>query len=146
MGMIIKGEGLETGSRRVKFGYSDEEYLDLFRCGIRELREAGIKPILTNLLPFDPHSYLLWVTRTLDREAVLNWLGEENRVYRKNEQYCRALEQLAREESVPLVDLRSSFLDQSRLSAFYCADGVHPNRAGHALMYDAFAAFLRQMR
>ena len=119
------------------------EYLQYFHLSIQALREAGVKPILTNLLPFDPESYLLWVTRALDRDIVLHWLGETNRVYRKNELYSRALENLAREEEVPLVDLRSAFLDQPKLMDYYCEDGVHPNRAGHALIFNAFEAFVR---
>lgn len=119
------------------------QYLDRFRSCIRELREAGILPILTNLVPFDPHSYLNWVTRMLDREIVLGWLGEENRVYRKNELYSRALEKMAGEEMVPLIDLRSGFLDLPCLQDYYCDDGVHPNRAGQELIYQAFADYVR---
>lgn len=119
------------------------QYLDCFRSGIRALREAGIRPILTNLVPFDPHSYMKWVTRTLDRETVLGWLGEENRVYRKNELYSRALEKMAGEEMVPLIDLRAGFLDLPRLQDYYCEDGVHPNRAGQELIYQAFADYVR---
>ena len=118
-------------------------YLDGMRSCIRSRRGAGVKPIMTNMLPFDPASYLDWVTRSLDRERVLRWLGEENRVYRKNELYCRSLEKLAREEGVPLVDLRAAFLDKPLMRDYYCEDGVHPNRAGHELIYSAFSAFVR---
>ena len=120
------------------------EYLSAVRSSIRELRAAGTKPLVTNMLPFDPNRYLLWVTRALDRETVLRWLGEENRVYRKNEQYCRALEKLAREEDVPIIDLRTGFLEQEKLREFYCEDGIHPNRAGHELIYRAFEKFIRE--
>ncbi len=123
-----------------------QNYLDLFRVIIHELREAGIRPILTNLLPFDPRSYLNWVTRSLDRKTIELWLGEENRVYRKNELYSHSLEQLARTESVPLVDLRSAFLEQPLLKTFYCDDGVHPNRSGQELIYRSFAAFVRSFQ
>lgn len=119
------------------------KYLDCMRGCIHMLREAGVKPILTNMLPFDTGTYLRWVTRDLDREGVLRWLGEENRVYRRNELYCRSLENLARAETVPLVDLRSAFLDKPLLRDYYCVDGIHPNRAGHELIYSAFADFVR---
>lgn len=120
-----------------------DAYLDLFRQMIQELKSSGTQPILTNLLPFDPQLYLKWVTRSLNREAILQWLGEENRVYRKNELYSRSLERLAAEESVPIVDLRSAFLVQPQLKEYYCEDGIHPNRAGHMLIYDSFSEFLR---
>lgn len=122
------------------------EFLRHIRACIRELRAAEINPILTNTVPFDPKLYLAWVARDLDADAIHTWLGEDNRVYRRSELYSRALEQLSREESVPLVDLRSAFLRLDRLSDYYCADGVHPNRAGQAVIYDAFAAFARSMR
>ena len=123
-----------------------QAYLELFHILICELREAGIRPILTNLLPFDPRSYLNWVTRSLDRKRIEQWLGEENRVYRKNELYSRSLERLATTDAVPLVDLRSAFLDLPILKTFYCEDGVHPNRSGQELIYQAFAAFVRSFQ
>ena len=117
-------------------------YVNSLRSCIHELRAAGTRPVMTNMLPFDPGRYLNWATRTLDKEVVLRWLGEENRVYRMNELYCRALEALAREEHVPVVDLRTAFLKQARLLDYYCEDGVHPNRAGHELIYQTFEACL----
>ena len=119
------------------------QYLDCFRAGIQDLRKSGIQPILTSLVPFDPHTYMNWVTRSMDRETIMRWLGEENRVYRKSELYSRALEELAREEDVPLTDLRKAFLDLPNLQDYYCEDGVHPNRMGQELIYRAFANFVR---
>jgi lysophospholipase L1-like esterase len=120
-----------------------DRYLDCFRSAFRVLRETGSQPIITNMLPFDPKSYLQWVTRSLDRERILNWLGEENRIYRRNELYCRSLEQLAREENVPIIDLRTVFLRKPLMSEYYCEDGVHPNRKGQELITQTLSAYFR---
>jgi lysophospholipase L1-like esterase len=120
-----------------------DRYLDCFRSAFHELREAGSTPIITNMLPFDPKSYLQWVTRSLDRDRIMNWLGEENRIYRRNELYCRSLEQLAREEAIPIIDLRTVFLRKPLMSEYYCEDGVHPNRRGQELIAQTLTAFFR---
>ena len=49
--------------------------------------------------------------------------------------YNRALERLARERSAGLVDVHSAFMSRGHDSLFV-ADGVHPNSAGHALIFE----------
>ena len=51
------------------------------------------------------------------------------------------MERLAREENVPLVDLRGAFLDHWHLDTLLCEDGTHPNSAGQALIGQAFRDF-----
>ena len=51
------------------------------------------------------------------------------------------MERLAREENVPLVDLRGAFLDHWHLDTLLCEDGTHPNSAGQALIGRAFRDF-----
>ena len=46
---------------------------------------------------------------------------------------------LAQKLNVRLVDIRSRMLESGCLDELMCVDGIHPNAAGHALMYDAVA-------
>ena len=108
---------------------------------VRKLLRHDIVPILTTLPPLEPQLFFDWWCGRLDREAVRRWLGSECNIYAHQERYSRAVEQLAREEHVPLVDIRGAFLDHGHLDTLLCEDGTHPNSAGQALIGQAFREF-----
>ena len=90
------------------------EFVELYRKMIRQIRSHGIRPILTNLPPLDSERFFNWWCGDLDQKAVLRWLGDVGNIYAWQERYSRAVERLAREENVPLVDVRGAFSDRTR--------------------------------
>ena len=118
-----------------------ERFLDCYREAIRLLRGSGRKPVLSTLPPINARLYLDFLCRKgLSRENILRWLGDVERIYRWQEGYSQLVTQIAREENVPLVDLRRPFLLDARApSQLLCADGIHPSRLGQDLIYGAFA-------
>lgn len=122
------------------------EFVELYRTMIRKVKERGIRPILTNLPPLDSQRFFDWWCGDLDQSAVLRWLGEVGNIYAWQERYSRAVERLAREENVPLVDVRGAFLDHGHLEQVLCADGTHPNTKGQGLITRAFQEFARGER
>ena len=73
-------------------------------------------------------------------------LDSGGNIYVWQERYSRAVERLAREENVPLVDVRGAFLDYGHLEQTLCADGTHPNTVGQGLITKAFQDFGRGLR
>ena len=122
------------------------EFVELYRKMIRQIRSHGIRPILTNLPPLDSERFFNWWCGDLDQKAVLRWLGDVGNIYAWQERYSRAVERLAREEHVPLVDVRGAFLDHGHLEQTLCADGTHPNTLGQGLITQAFQEFGRGLR
>jgi lysophospholipase L1-like esterase len=51
--------------------------------------------------------------------------------------YSVAVEELAAEKKIPLIDIRSGFLRKKNFSRYLCADGIHPNDKGHLLISKA---------
>ena len=119
------------------------EFVELYREMIRRVRSHGIRPILTNLPPLDSERFFNWWCGDLDKEVVMRWLGDVGNIYVWQERYSRAVERLAREENVPLVDVRGAFLDYGHLEQTLCADGTHPNTVGQGLITKAFQDFGR---
>ncbi|MBE7002780.1 MAG: SGNH/GDSL hydrolase family protein [Ruminococcaceae bacterium] len=119
-------------------------FLDVYRRAIRLLRDAGRTPVLTTLPPINAELYLRFLCRDgLSRENIVRWLGDVERIYRWQENYSQMAEQLSREESTPLIDLRRPFLQDARPpKALLCADGIHPSRLGQGLIYETFCAAL----
>lgn len=122
------------------------EFVELYRDMIRKVRAQGIRPILTNLPPLDSQRFFNWWCGELDQSAVMKWLGDVGNISAWQERYSRAVERLAREEQVPLVDVRGAFLDHGHLEQLLCADGTHPNTEGQKLITQAFQSFGREWK
>lgn len=121
------------------------QFAALYRAAIGRLKALGIRPTLITLPPVCAERYFRWITRTgLAADAIMRWLGDVEAIYRYQERYSRALEQIARETGCACVDLRGALLQQRHLEDFYCADGIHPNEAGQrvlsGVLREAFAA------
>jgi lysophospholipase L1-like esterase len=110
-----------------------EQYLEL----IERVLQNGGKPVLLNLPPIDPKRYFQWISRGLNRKNILAYLGEIETIYRWQEMYSKAVEELAAEVKIPLIDIRSGFLTRKNFSCYLCADGIHPNEKGHLLISKA---------
>lgn len=123
--------------------FSLKKFLDIYRAMVRKLKEHGVLPVLTTLPPLEPKRFLDWWCRGADEDTVIRWMGGSIcNVYAHQELYSHAVAQLAREESVPLVDIRKKFLEYGHLNETICEDGTHPNFAGQALITAAFDDFL----
>lgn len=119
-----------------------ERFTELYAGAINYLRSRGIVPVLTTLPPLCSERYLSWICRSgLSRESILSWLGDINAIYRYQERYSHAIEQLAERFDTALIDLRGFFLAERRMEDFYCADGIHPNENGQQLIQRAFSDF-----
>ncbi len=124
-----------------------ERFLEAYRRAIRLLRESGRKVILATLPPINSELYLRFLCRDgLSRENIVRWLGDVEHIYRWQESYSCMVDRLAREERVPLIDLRAAFLrDDRRPEALLCADGIHPSMQGQGIIFEALSDFVKQL-
>ena len=70
----------------------------------------------------------------MNGQNILTFLGEVDFIYKWQEMYSAAIEKLAVEEKIPIIDIRSGFLNKEDYSDYLCADGIHPNEKGHLLI------------
>ena len=124
-----------------------KKFLAAYRRAIRLLRESGRRVILATLPPVNSERYLRFLCRDgLNRDNIVRWLGDVEHIYRWQESYSEMVERLAREERVPLIDLRSAFLrDFRRPEALLCADGIHPSMQGQDLIFRTLSDFARAL-
>lgn len=111
-----------------------EEFEAEYAACVREAREAGARVMMTNLIPIDASRYLNFISRGLDRDGILRWLGDESMLFRWHEKYCRIVERLARRLRCPLIDVRTPFLESHKYKELICDDGIHPTDSGHRLI------------
>lgn len=112
------------------------EFTRTLRSMIDALLASGAKPVLMTLPPIDAEKYLDRICQPgLDRDAILQWLGDANRIYRTQELYSDAIYKTAMELGLPCVDVRSIFLQQVDFPALISDDGIHPSEKGYELLY-----------
>ena len=115
------------------------EFKKLYQQVIDEIRSHGGNPIILTLPPLEPERFFNWVSRGVNRDNILRWLGDVDMIYRWQERYNVEIMLLASQLSVPIIDIRSAFLERNHYRDFLCHDGIHPNGEGYNLIYQTIA-------
>lgn len=115
-----------------------ETFVSSYREAISFLRESGRIPVAVTLPPILPRRYLNYIcSKGLSRTTIMQWLGREEEIARWQETYSSLVYQIAREEQIPVLDLRRSFpQNRLELDSLIGPDGIHPSLSGQALIYD----------
>ena len=113
------------------------QFLDAVTQMAKSLKDAGVKPVLMSLPPLDAQRYLNFIGRLGNNTAnILHWLGDVNRIYRYQEMYSNQIAKLARKLSLPLIDVRTRFLERRDCGQLIARDGIHLTEAGYRLLLD----------
>lgn len=120
-------------------------YTETYREAISYARARGAAPVIASLVPIDAEKYMRWITKNLNYENILRWLGDVSMLSRWQEYYSRTAERLAYETGAPLLDLRSTFLLSHDYKSLLCEDGIHPTEKGHAMIDAAIARFVKKI-
>lgn len=120
-------------------------FISLYAEMIERLQERGIRPLVMTLPPIDAQRYLDFLCHMgNDKENILRWLGDVQRIYRTQERYSNAAARVAEAAGATLVDIRAHFLAMEDLSLFMGGDGIHPTVAGYELIYRGFESFIEE--
>lgn len=124
--------------------------LDEFERRINEMidfvKDSGKKPVLTTLPPLYADNYFKWFTGS-DQEKgfrILKWLKDVWHIYWWQERYSNCLQFISRKRGVSCIDIRREFLKEKDFSRYVCSDGIHPNPAGHQMIFEAILSFIRE--
>ncbi|WP_024832445.1 SGNH/GDSL hydrolase family protein [Ruminiclostridium josui] len=120
---------------------SIESFKSTLQNMIDMFRKKGVTPVLMNLPPLEPERYFNWVSKGLNRDNILHWLGDVARIYRWQEAYNNAVEWVSRQMSCKMIDIREGFLLSKNYSSQICTDGMHPNEKGHKKILESMLEF-----
>ena len=112
----------------------EEAFLEKYRLAVTTARKTGASVAIATLVPLDPVKYMRWISRGLDSEKILNWLGDENMLARWQEHYNSLALRVARETGTPVIDIRSEFLKNRSYGKLLCEDGIHPTQHGYDIV------------
>lgn len=109
---------------------------------VRRARDAHMLPVLVTPPPLIAERYFTWVSRGLNAENILKYLGDVEHIFRWQENYAAHVRELSTKLGVRLVDIRSRMLEGNRLEELMCVDGIHPNARGHEVIFETVAPLL----
>lgn len=109
---------------------------------IERARAHGMLPVLVTPIPLIAQRYFEWVSRGLNRQNILTYLGGPEFIYRWQERYDIAAREVAARAHTFLFDIRTRFLQEKRLDTLMSIDGIHPNERGHQLIKSEVDTFL----
>lgn len=100
--------------------------------------------VLTTLPPLYADNYFKWFTGYNQEKGlkILKWLKDVWRIYWWHERYSSCLSNIAKKRSIHCIDIRDAFLKEKDFCQYICADGIHPNRAGHRLIFETVMNFI----
>lgn len=105
-----------------------------YKACVEYALSKGAKVLISNLPPIDSDRFTSWVSRGLNYDVILEWLGDKNVIYRWQENYSHIVEELAKSEGVKLIDIRSAFLNANNIGKLISKDGIHPTEEGHSII------------
>lgn len=119
-----------------------EKFVRKYTEAVRFVKNLGARVILSTLVPIDAEKYLSMITKDLNYNNILSWLGDASMLYRWQEYYNHLVERVAISLGIELLDIRRAFLLNHNYADLLCADGIHPTQAGHDLIKDEMKKYL----
>lgn len=116
----------------------EDKFTETYTKMINYARSKGATVAVCNLVPIDSQKFMNWVTKGLDYNNILRWMGDINRIARWQEYYSRLSEKVASLTKCPILDLRSRFLAHCSMEKMIGMDGMHPSFEGHSLIKEIF--------
>ncbi len=112
-----------------------DKFKDFYSAMIDQIISFGGRPLMLNLPPLDAKKFFNWVSQGNSAENILHWLGDVDHIFRWHENYNNAVCNLANNKNIPIIDIRSIFLNNPDFDKLICEDGMHPSSLGHQLIY-----------
>ena len=103
---------------------------------INSLKKFNANVFITNLVPIDSKNYFNWISKNLNSNNILEWLGDEHVLYRWHEHYSNIINEISNKCKCPLIDIRNPFLEIHKYKQFLCIDGIHPNINGYEFLQE----------
>ena len=122
----------------------EDKFVSTYTEMINYARSKGATVLVATLVPIESEKFTNWISRGLDYDRILSFLGDKNTTARWQEYYSHLSEQVAKKTGCPILDLRSNFLVSRKLDKMICEDGIHPNEQGHELIRKTFVREIKE--
>ncbi len=111
----------------------EEKFVSTYMKLIEYARAKGATVAICTLVPIDSQKFMNWVSKGLNYDNILHWLGDVEKISRWQAHYSALSELVAEKAHCHILDLRSIFKNKS-IKDLLGIDGMHPNNEGHSLI------------
>ncbi len=105
-----------------------------FKVGVEDYIR-NLDMVLEGAKAYSSKLVLLNTTPVVEKVTARVESKDKSRLNEYIERYNAALDELAKKHSVPLLDVYSAFVAYD-LESLFCGDGLHPNEAGHSIIFE----------
>ncbi len=96
---------------------------------------SNLQSVLNSAAKISRKIVMLNITPADEEICARRYEGKKLRLNKNVEEYNGLLSKLAKESNIPLVDIYSAYLAK-KPSTLLSEDGLHPNDAGHQIIFD----------
>ena len=97
-----------------------EVFIDAYQKGIEAVQKSGASPVLLTLPPLHAKRFFDWISKGIDKENILRWLGSIDMIYRWQEMYSFTVSMIGKRLCIPVIDIRSAFVGRQDFSELIC--------------------------
>jgi lysophospholipase L1-like esterase len=114
------------------------DFRRIYNSIIDEIVACGAVPVLMSLPPVDADRFFDYVSTGINADNIKTYLGGRVQYIAEwHEKYNLEVFKIAADKRVHVIDITTAFLDHTNYRDYICDDGMHPNEAGHRLIFGA---------
>ena len=113
-----------------------ERFIESYSRVLDKIIALGSRPLVLNLIPVFGRRYFKWFSKRADPDSLMRFLGTTDSIEHWNEMYNLAVMRIAARRGVPMLDVRSAFLQKRNFDGLFSEDGIHPSPEGHRRMFE----------
>ena len=121
-----------------------QRFETLYDEAVKKLKSAGACVIVSTLPPISSTRFFDFLSRGLDRSAIMLWLKDRGRLALWQKDYSDIARKVAEKNGCPVLDLRAA-AKRAGWEDLICADGLHPSEEGHSLLRLAVEEYICDM-
>lgn len=123
------------------------DFCALLEKAVLLCRQNKITPLFMTLVPLVAENWFKHICARRNERAILDFIGGNvQSLYKNQELYSCAIENVARKCGVQLVDMRREFLKRADYKTLMCQDGIHPNVEGYCFMAIVWEKELKRVK
>lgn len=112
------------------------QFTDIYNRLLDRVLNLGSNPVMLNMIPVYGERYFRWFSQKSDPGSLMRFLHYTTSIEHWNEMYSIAVMKIAARRSIPLIDVRSAFLNNKYFDELFSVDGIHPSTEGHRRIFE----------
>lgn len=120
-----------------------ERFVADYRSTVQALQQTGTEVVISTLPPISAPKFMAWLSRGLNYDNILHWLGDVEILSRRQKEYSDLAKQVAIETGCRILPLREAAEQLPNWRQLICCDGMHPTEEGYSSLHSFMSSWLQ---